>query len=398
MVLSAVSNSGMGLLRFLKRAVLIIALSAVALLAGLSVYFRVEQYRFRRQAERLLADVRELELKKASADEVRVVVKKWGFTEWGAGPGRPCTQDDCMYRFQPMPEITRVHQFPNPFIRGPMARVFDWLGLRPAEVEAWLQIRGKALRSVSFIVYTLGRGCRENDCTLMAYAGTRGESSFGGPDRPEVKLRHFLLHPRYLVGTYPSALGSYGFTGVAVWAEFAPDANTSDVSRLMQFDLSCLTRLRACRERDLVPTIWAQTVADSRESPKSLTCTPELSRSVAQLADMIAVVRPKTIELSPPHYRGWPPRLSHVEIMSVIKKIQFLRQSDLNVDVHSAETTTTADTQSPIRAGQQYIFLMQVRDHSSGWTALYPCGILTLDDANLAMVREAAADSQPDLQ
>src|SRR5208282_2584056 len=106
--LSAVSNSGMGLLRFLKRAVLIIALSAVALLAGLSVYFRVEQYRFRRQAERLLADVRELELKKASADEVRVVVKKWGFTEWGAGPGRPCTQDDCMYRFQPMPEITRV--------------------------------------------------------------------------------------------------------------------------------------------------------------------------------------------------------------------------------------------------------------------------------------------------
>ena len=388
----------MRLLRFLKRAVLVVALSAVALAAGVSVYLRIEQYRFRKQAERLLEDVRGLELKRASAEEVRLVVKKWGFKEWGAGPGKPCTEDDCGYVFRRMPELARAHQLPDPFVRGPAARVFDWLGLRPTEVEAWLQIRGKALRSVSFTVYTLGRGCKGSDCTLKADAGTKGESSFGGPDRPDVKLKHFLLHPSYLVGTYPSTLGSYGFSGVAVWAEFSPDANVADVSRLMQFDLSCLTRLRPCRDRDLVPTIWAQTVEDNRESPKSLTCTPELSRRVAQLADMIAVVRPKTIELSPPRYEGWPPHLSHVEIVSVIRKIKFLRQSDLNVDVGSAETTTAADTQSPIRAGQQYIFLMQDRDHSSGWTALYPCGILTLNDTNLAIVREATANSQPDLQ
>ncbi|MGP0021663.1 MAG: hypothetical protein ACLPHP_24065 [Candidatus Sulfotelmatobacter sp.] len=381
---------------FLKRAVLVIALSTAALLAGVSVYFRIEQYRFRRQAERLLADVRELELKKTSANEVRLVVKKWGFEEWRAY--KPCTEDDCMYRFQLMPKPAREHNLPDPFTGGVAARVYDWLGLRPTEVEAWLQMRGKVLRFASFTVYTLGRGCGGNDCTLKAYAGTKWGGSFGGHDRPEVKLRHFLSHPSYLVGTYPSALGSYGFSGVAVWAEFSPDANAADVSRLMQFDLSCLTRLRPCRDRDLVPTIWAQTVEDNRESPKSLTCAPESSWRVAQLADMIAVVRPKTIELSPPRYEGWPPHLSCVEIVSVIKKIKFQRQSDLNVDVDSPETTTTADIRSPIRAGQQYIFLMQDQDHSSGWTALYPCGVLTLNDANLAMVREVAANSQPDLQ
>jgi hypothetical protein len=383
-------------LRWFRRALFTIVLGMVAVTAGISAYLRVEQYRFRRQAESLLEDVRGLELRKASPDEVRRVVKKWGFEEWGRGPGKPCTEDHCGYVFRLMPEPACVHKFMDPFIGEPGALVFDWLGLRPTRVLAWVEIGGNALRSVSFSVHTLGRGCKENDCTLEASAGTKRESSFGGPDRPDVKLRHFLLHPSYLVGTYPSALGSYGFSGVAVWAEFAPDANASDVSRLMQFDLSCLTRLRSCRDRDLVPTIWAQTVEDTRESPKSLTCTPELEKHVAQLADMVAVVRPRTIELSPPRYEGWPPRLPHVEIVSVIKKIKFLRRSDLNVGVDSPETTTTADTQSPIRAGQQYMFLMQDQDHSSGWTALYPCGVLTLNYANLAMVREVAAESEPD--
>jgi hypothetical protein len=66
----------MKLLRFVKRAALLIALSAGILVAGVSVYLRIEQYRFRRQAERLLSDVRELELEKASAAQVKVVVSR----------------------------------------------------------------------------------------------------------------------------------------------------------------------------------------------------------------------------------------------------------------------------------------------------------------------------------
>jgi hypothetical protein len=85
----SVSNSSMRLFRFIKRAALLIAVSAVILVTGVSVYLRIEQSRFRRQAERLLSDVRELELEKASAEQVKVVVRKWGFEEW-QGPGKPC--------------------------------------------------------------------------------------------------------------------------------------------------------------------------------------------------------------------------------------------------------------------------------------------------------------------
>jgi hypothetical protein len=53
---------------------------------------------------------------------------------------------------------------------------------------------------------------------------------------------------------------------------------------------------------------------------------------------------------------------------------------------------STADTGTPLQAGQPYVFLLQHRsDFNIQWFALYPCGVLSFDEANLAMVREAAA-------
>jgi len=391
----------MRLLRFVKRAALVVALSAVILVAGVSVYLRIEQYRFRRQAERLLSDVRELELKKASAAEVRLVVRKWGFEEW-QGPDKPCTEDECVYRLKLMPEPARAHSLPDPFVAAPIAHIFDWLGLRPSLVQSWIKIRGNALRSLSFSVYTLGRGCAQgggSGCMLLGDAGTkRGDGSWSAHDQPDVKLKHTLMHPTYLVGTLPALLNADtgGSPAVIVWTEFSSDASAADVSRLMQFDLSCLTRFRPCKNRDLMSTAWAQSVEDIRESTKSLTCTPELSNRVAQLADVIAVVRPKTVELSFPRYDGQPPRLRNLEIFNVMRKPENPRpldRSEVDVDVDRPEMMTTADTGSPIRGNQQYLFLLQIRnDPNIAWFALYPCGALSFNDANLAMVREAAAN------
>jgi hypothetical protein len=387
----------MRLLRFVKRAALVVALSAVIFLVIVSVYLRIEQYRFRRQAEQLLSDVRELELEKASTAQVKVVVKKWGFEEWQP-TATPCSEDECRYHFRLMsPDPGRLYE------RGyahwdRIAHTLALFGARPAAVDSWIQIRGKEVRSAWFAVYTLGRGEDGGNCTLMADAGTKGGSSFSAHDQPEVKLNHSLLHPSYLVGTFAAMLNVDTFQAspaAAIWAEFSPGANAADVSRLMQFDLSCLTRLRSCRDRDLMPTVWAQSVEDSRETPKSLTCTPELSRRVAQLADVIVLARPETIALRQSSGEGWPPELPNLGIVSVIKKPKHPRQlGRLDVGVESPQITT-ADTRSPVRAGQQYLFLLQVHDYrTSGWIALYPCGILTVNASNLAMVREAASSTE----
>jgi hypothetical protein len=384
----------MKLLRFVKRAALVVALGAVILLVGFSACLRIGQYRFRRQAERLLSDVRELELEKASAAQAKVIISKWGFEKWQR-PDRPCTEDDCAYRFESMAGPVGLHEFRDPFLWRSMAGLAEWFGLRPTRVDVWLQIQGETLRSVSFSVYTIGRGCGERGCVLASRAGTKQEGgSWSSRDQPEVKLKHSLSHPNYLVGTFPTLFNvdTGGSPAVVIWAEFTPEASTADVSRLMQFDLSCLTRLRACENLDLMPTVWAQSLVDNQQSPESLTCTPDLSRRVAQLADVIAVVRPQTVELSSPPYKGRTSQLRNLEVVDVIKKPEYpKRLARLDVDVGRPQMMMPADTGSPMRAGQEYVFLLQVRsDPSIEWFALYPCGVLSLNDANLAMVREAA--------
>jgi len=390
----------MRLLRFMKRGALFIAVSAIIFVAGVSVYLRIEQYRFRRQTERLLEDVRGLELRKASAAEVRSVVKKWGFEEWGRGPGpgEPCTEDECIYRFELVPKTDRA-VFSNPFASAGVTFPLEWLGLRPTVVHARAQIRAKVLASVSFSVWTLGRGCDRQgrlECTLMGYADTKQRrSGWSSHQQPDVKLNQYLLHPSYLVGAFPEWLNADtgGSPAVIVWAELSPDANTEDASRLMQFDLNCLTSFFACRERDLMPAVWAQSVEDARQSPKALTCTPELSKRVAQLSDAIAVVRPRTVELTPPPSNGRSPQIRDLEIINVIKKPEKYAPQLTNVHVDKPEMMTTADTGSPLRAGQEYVFLLQVHNTPEiGWIALYPCGALSLNDASLAMAREAASN------
>jgi hypothetical protein len=380
-----VSNSNMRLLWFAKRAVLAVALLAMVLVAGVSVHLRVEQYRFRRGAEQLLSDVRKLELKKESADQVKVVLRKWRFDEWGRAPGQPCTEDECIYRLELVPKAALGHILLNPFHSGFLGRPLAWLGLRPAVVHAWVGIRRKELTSISFSVWTVGRGCDARgrpDCTVMGYADTKQrETGWSSHQQPDVKLNQFLLHPNYLVGAFPEWLNADagGNPAVIIWAESSPATNTLDVSRLMQFDLSCLTRFLSCRERDLMPAVWAQTVEDIRHSPKLFTCTPELSKRVAQLADAIAVVRPRTVELSAPPSNGRSPQFRDLEIINVIKKPGEYEPQLTNVHVDKPEIMIAADTGSPLRAGQEYVFFLQVHNTPHiGWIALYQEDRLTL--------------------
>lgn len=109
------------------------------------------------------------------------------------------------------------------------------------------------------------------------------------------------------------------------------------------------------------------------------------------LSPAIAVVRPKTVDLRPPLYKGRSPQLRDLEIINVIEKPEKYAPQLTNVDVDKSEMMTTADTKSPFRAGQEYVFLLQVHNTpEKGWIALYPCGALSLNDASLAMAREAA--------
>jgi hypothetical protein len=116
-----------------------------------------------------------------------------------------------------------------------------------------------------------------------------------------------------------------------------------------------------------------------------------VSKRAAELADAIAVVRPSTVELSPPPSNGRSPLLRDLEIINLIKKPEKYAPQLTKVHVDGPEMMTTADTGSPLLAGEKYVFLLQVHNTPAiGWIALYPCGALSLNNASLTMVREAA--------
>jgi hypothetical protein len=88
---------------------------------------------------------------------------------------------------------------------------------------------------------------------VSAYSVSRFEPAFGG-----LIDQQLMLHPYYLIGR------PCGCTiCVAGWTKFTPYAAPADVHRLMQLDLSCLTRWRRClTQSDIMPVAWAQYLAE----------------------------------------------------------------------------------------------------------------------------------------
>jgi hypothetical protein len=89
--------------------------------------------------------------------------------------------------------------------------------------------------------------------TLIGRAETVSRFSF-----PITSWPQLTLHPCYTVST-PSGCTAC----LAAIVRFTPFADPSDVARLMDFNLACLTRQVACRTReDVMPTAWKQYLAE----------------------------------------------------------------------------------------------------------------------------------------
>jgi hypothetical protein len=380
----------MSLLKLFKRAAQVFVLVTVALLVGLSVYFRIEQHRLRLRAEKLLADVRGLEIGRTSYGDVRRMTGRWDF---GASlpQEKGCTDEACDYFLELSTPTERAFEVTRGRLKdATVARILTLLGRRPAAIQVRIGVRGRVMRTELFSVLLSVQGSEGDDEILSGSAGTTPNQS--DRERPSVKLSHWLRHPGYLVGEF-SGVASADYspkTAPTIWAEFSKDVSVEDSSRLLQFDLGCLTRVRSCTFSNLMPSVWAQVDEDRRTSYPSITCSAGLAQQVADLADLIAVVRPTTISLRAPAYEGAPYELPALDVIRLIKKPRFWRsEKSVDIQVPDAQPLAASDTRESVRAGQQYIVMGEQYAYRP---ILYPCGVLTLNDANLATVSEAAAD------
>jgi hypothetical protein len=221
-----------------------LAVGVFATLFFLIVAIRVQQYVLRAHAERLLEQVRALELGRTTFADSQYVFRQWQ----SARAEGPCVPVQCDFEVR-LSDFCVSH---FKFCAGHLQwlRVYESLGGRSSAVTADVSVRDGLVRGKSFRV-NVGVSPHETDLfgpfgySLLGTAGTVPSNP------PQTAARH----PEYYIGQ-PSGCELC----VSVYTVFTPRADPADIQRLMQFDLSCLTRWRSpCRTQgDIMPAAWKQ--------------------------------------------------------------------------------------------------------------------------------------------
>jgi hypothetical protein len=245
------------------------------------------------------------------------------------------------------------------------------LGGRPARVTANIAVRDGLVWGTGFHVWveTYGHpvgwsGNWRLEFTLIASASSvsRFERPFGGLIDPQL-----MLHPYYLMG------GPSGCTiCVAGWTKFTPYAAPADVHRLMQLDLSCLTRWRRClTQSDIMPVAWAQYLVERPlvdGSSGELPCSPSFLEILGRDSVNIAMV-----EILKYHDRvdrqGYDSDVANVRLLRGVKGV-----ADWNVgetrEVHVWREDSGESLKQP---GKRQLMLFRGRGPSTEtWTDLHP--------------------------
>jgi hypothetical protein len=275
--------SNLIVIRFLQKFLLVALISVCAVLFLILVAIQVEQRIFRSRGELLLSQVQSLELRKTPWPEAQRQVKRWA---GGSKFDDQCNGSECseeimliepVYGFVSRSLIfvhlddylrwrLKLSYDEGPFVRmaSGLLRGYMVIGGRPAKVTATLGMWDGVLWSKGFTVNIETYwhnipglfGGSWGEFTLISHVGSVPQFDSSGPDHGDPQLR---LHPSYIIRRQA---GCCSFN--AGYVHFTPYADPGDVQRLMQLDLSCLTRIRPCLDQiDIMPAAWKQYFAEN---------------------------------------------------------------------------------------------------------------------------------------
>ena len=270
-------------IRLLRKCLLFAAVGIGAVLFLVLIASQVEQHFFRARAELLLSQVQSLELKKTPWPEVQRRFKRWSRESRfdnqcnGSECSEEITLTEPVYRFVSQ-SLIFVHlddylrwRLKLSYDEGPFARMAEGMfqgymlmGGRPAKVTATVGMRDGVVWSKGFTANVEAYwhnipslyGGRWGEFTLISQAGSVPQFDTSSPGHGDPQLR---FHSSYVIRRQA---GCCFFN--AGYVHFTPHADPADVQRLMQFNLSCLTRLRPCLDQtDIMPAAWKQYLAEN---------------------------------------------------------------------------------------------------------------------------------------
>jgi hypothetical protein len=233
-----VSNETVGRLPRLRRSLHYGFLALLLAAAGALAFIPIQQQILRHRAERLLADIRNLTLRRSTWTDAQQIFTHWG--AWGHYDGA-CTQQCCSYLIE-LGDFRNTHPYLARRLQF-LERAYRLFGGRTSLIRAGLDVHDGTIwaKGFSLLVEVPPERALNNEYTLIgsAWSVSRFRSfrpSLAGP-------------PNYIVGTPGGCTGC-----LAVFAEFSPYADPADVEQLMRFNLSCITkRHRAAKKRRSCP-------------------------------------------------------------------------------------------------------------------------------------------------
>ena len=403
----------MSRLRLLRNAVLIPLLCVSSLLVLAWLASQIEQHNFRRRAVRLLAEVQALDLRQTPWNQVQSQFRSWGSAVQIDG-NTPCDEHNCHVAIVLEEGVYRFLYSANVFVRldrylrwrlklpdnaSPLGRAYLALlhayiraGGRPAEVLADLQVHDgivwkKGLRVV-IVAYSPTLFAGVHEYSLMADAGTlaRFRGSTSNSVDPQV-----TLHPNYTIGA-PDGCEICIFG----WVYFTPYADRADIRRLMQFDLSCLTRFHQClTQADLMPLAWSQYQAELPRVQQLWTSPPPCSPSLLEWLGRDSIKMAAVEIVGSVHTESVPPlpgRYGHVDVrvLAPLKGLPDWHPGELRTVI---VTATSREPEVLLRPGLRLIaFGTCCGNHVQLQFDLWRgCPFVPLTDTNLALVRRGLA-------
>ncbi|MGC0773938.1 MAG: hypothetical protein WB543_13470 [Candidatus Acidiferrum sp.] len=394
----------MNFIRKLRKLIVVVFVSLLAVLSLTIVASQIEQHVLRSRAESLLLAIQSLELRKTPWSEAQIKLERWKKYQ-KLGPScdaRACsmevtlnefvfglvTQSDLSLRLDDyLRWRLKLHYDVGPFVHleEHLLHLYMRMGGRPATVVVSIGMRDGIVwsKGINVTIETYSSDFPglisggPTEFALVAAAHSVPRFDYYGSNGPNSQL---TLHPDYLIGR-PDGCEIC----VASWAEFTPYAGPADVHRLMQFDLSCLTRWHPCvTQSDIMPAAWAQYLSDAArldEEWPNLACSPVMLGLVGRDSTNIVtgkILAYQLVDVSEGYYQG----LAKVRILSKLKGTADFKVGE-TLDVHLPSGT---DPRS--QTGSQFVFFggeghfeeMRIDTGKS-------CPAISANNANLTLIR-----------
>jgi hypothetical protein len=275
------------------------AVGSLVLVFAATALVQSEQWLLRRRAQRLLDDIRQIEMGNSSWADAQRLMTRWG--AWGGYYGT-CTLERCDYHiamqdwFRGMPATTFEGEEQRTVLDYRhccewLKPVYRLLGGRFAVVQSWIQVRNGIIWTKTYSVRMAN--------TYQDYLPWQNTGGYWDPIIAYASGKTHLTridyspdHPEYSIDLGPCTV----CTLVAV--SFTPQTDKKTMNKLLDVDLSCLTRWIGCKQDEIMPEAYKLAVADSNKpdlaerdssecrDPVDLAARDARYAAIAELADI----------------------------------------------------------------------------------------------------------------